>query len=925
MGSETKDVSLEGTMFRIGQWVTHPLFLLPMIVTYSIWMFFHDNQAHSFNLWFSASIEWTKALFAFVAFFGSIRLAKKEAIVGWQVVAGACVFWFIGEVIYGFFIIRSGRPDLPVSYADIFFLIAIPLAIIGVFMVGLYGLKTAERLRIALDALAFAAAIAFISMTFLVELADRNQPVIQGTSWRHFFFFILDIVFASLALCMMLYRRFDKMIVPFGVGMILQASADMMWVTDQFRDSFVTRPFARVFLLTAAALYCFSATRTSGKPMKPSTAFGERQLRLGVFAIVFCAIVFAIVKLPGSERIHPIVAFCFVVLFIATLLGQIVSHYENHKLTSEQAESLDAISESEERFRIAFENGPTGLLLVDHDGFIVKANKAFSQMLMQDAAELIDAELILLIHPDDRETHLRMSMNILNRTSRSDYEARFIERDGSVSWGSVSVSEMPAIDGTSYMVYQIEDISDRKTSEQRLQYLAIHDPLTGLANRTYFMERVNEALNTATARHQPLAVLFLDLDRFKVINDSLGHSVGDQVIQTISHRIRKVVGTRGTVARFGGDEFTVLIAPPTNDQQAHLIAKEILDEVIKPFPLEDGDAYISCSIGLVLTDGEITDPQSLLRDADSAMYRAKELGRNRIETADHQVHKRVMKELRTVNELHRAVKQSELKVFYQPIVRLDTQELTGFEALVRWLHPERGIIGPDDFISMAEDTGLILDIGNMVMKEAFSQVALWQQSHVQSDGSPISMSVNLAVRQLSDPNLLDSLQEIKSTAHAHPDSMILEITESVLLGDTRHAITILNEIHSMGYRLRVDDFGTGYSSLTYLKRFPLDGFKIDKSFVAGLDIDDNDTAIVHALIGLAHSMHLNVVAEGIETQAALDALTELGCHFGQGYLFARAKPAHEIDIDKIMSFVQPQEDPDSSGSSVINLHSRRTS
>lgn len=925
MGSDTEDVTFSRAMFKVGQCVTHPLFLGPVIITYALWMFFHtDNNSH-FNLWFSATIEWTKALFAFVAIFGSLRLAKKEKILGWRVLALACVFWFIGEIIFGYFIIQSGKVDLPVSYADVFFLAAIPLAIIGVFMVGLYGLKTAERLRIALDSLAIASAVAFISLTFLVEIADSHGPVIQGTSWRHFLFFILDIFFASLAFCTMLYRRFDKMIVPFGVGMILQATADMMWVTDQFRDSFVTRPFARVFLLTAAALYCFSATRTSGRPVKPVNAFSERQLRLGVFAIVIVAIIFAVIKLPGTDNIHPIVALCFISLFISTLLGQIVSHYENHKLTSEQAQSLEAMSESEERFRIAFENGPTGLLMVDNEGFIVKANKAFAQMIMQEPAQLINAELILLIHPDDRETHLRMSMNILNRTSRSDYEARFIERDGSVSWGSVSVSQMPAIDGNSYMVYQIEDISERKTSEQRLQYLAIHDPLTGLANRTYFIERTHEALRASTSRRQCVGVLFLDLDRFKVINDSMGHSVGDQVIQTIANRIRQIVGTRGTVARFGGDEFTVLVAPPTTEQQTHMIAQEILDEVIKPFPLEDGEAYISCSIGVVITDGEATDPQELLRDADSAMYRAKELGRNRIETADRQVHKRVMKELQTVNELHRAVKQAEMKVFYQPIVRFDTQELTGFEALVRWLHPQRGIIGPNDFIPMAEDTGLILDIGNMVMEEAFSQLGKWQAEYVQSDGSPITMSVNLAVRQLSDPHLVDSLRAIKNTVHAEEDTMILEITESVLLGDTRHAITVLNDIHSMGYKLRVDDFGTGYSSLTYLKRFPLDGFKIDKSFVSGLSDDENDTAIVHALIGLAHSMRLSVVAEGVETEEALEALTLLGCHYGQGYLFARAKPAEEITLNKIVSFTK-KKDPDTSGSSdIIDLQTRRTS
>ena len=932
MGGTREFPNFGQTLFKAGRSVTHPFVIIPFISICGLWLFLHNPEVSTFNLWFSAGIEWTKALFAFIAIFGSLRLAKKEKIIGWRIVAGACIFWTIGQVVYGACIMAYRRPELPVSLADGFFLVAIPLAIIGVFMVGMHGLRQMERIRIALDALAVACAVIFVSLAFLAQLVISNRTILQENAKLQFAFFLLDVAFASMALSMMLYRRLDRMIVPIGIGMVLQATADMMWVTDQFRDSMVTRPYARLMLLTAAALFCFAATRTNGRPTKQGNAASDRQLRLGVFLVVFVVIIFAIIKLPQTPHISPVVALSFVALFFVTLLGQIIGHFENHRLTKEQGKSLEAVSESEARFRIAFENGPTGLLLVDENGIIVKANIAFGTMLSQYPADLVGTELIWLIHPDDRETHMRMSNSVFNHLTRVEYEVRFIEREGAVSWGSVSASEMPTSDGNNYVVYQIENISERKTSEQRLQYLAVHDPLTGLANRTYFVERLDEALRLASAQHETLGVLFIDLDRFKVINDSLGHAVGDQVIQTISHRIKRVVGERGTVARFGGDEFVVLIAPPTTEPTAHLIAKEVLDEVIKPFPLQDGEAYISCSIGVLLSDGETHDPQTLLRDADSAMYRAKELGRNRIETADQQVHKRVMRELQTVNELHHAVANSEMKVFYQPIVRLDTGEISGFEALVRWQHPERGIISPDDFIPMAEDTGLILEIGKEVMLEAFQQLSTWQQIYCQSDGKPLTMSVNLAVRQLSDPNLLPLLDLIQTTIAPANDSMILEITESVLLGDTRHAITILNDIHSMGYRLRVDDFGTGYSSLAYLKRFPIDGFKIDKSFISGLDIDENDTAIVHALIGLASSMHLTVVAEGVETKAARDSLKALGCVQGQGYLYSRPKPANQFHLENnkqnilAARYEKPKgktSEEDGSSSDVIDLESRR--
>jgi|GEM_PF-1534624 len=925
-GGDFPDVA--NGLFRASRLVAHPIVTIPLVAFFGLWLFLHAPGESVVNVSISASMEWTKAFFAFIAIFGSLRLAKKENILGWKFVSAACIFWTIGQVVYGASIISYKRPDLPVSAADMFFLIAIPLALIGVFMVGMHGLRQMEKVRIALDALAVACAIVFVSLTFIVEIVNENQNSIPENSEMQFIFFLLDVTFASMALSMMLYRRLDKMIVPIGIGMVLQATADMMWVTDQFRGSMATRPYARLILFIAAALYCFSATRTRGRPTKQGSTESDRQLRLGVFAIVFAVIIFALFKLPTTQDISPIVAISFVALFFVTLIGQIVSHFENSKLSRDQSKSIDAISQSEARFRIAFENGPTGLLMVDQKGIISKANIAFGSMLSQYPTDLVGKELIWLIHPDDRETHLRMSNSVHRHNGKVEYEVRFIEKEGAVSWGSVSVSQMPGKSAEKYLVYQIEDTSERKTSQERLQYLAIHDPLTGLANRTYIVERLDEALRQAKAQHETLGVLFIDLDRFKVINDSLGHAFGDQVIQTIAYRIKQVVGERGTVARFGGDEFVVLLAPPTTEMQTNIVAKEILGAVIKPFDLNNGETYISCSIGVVLSDGESHNPQSLLRDADSAMYHAKELGRNRIETADKQVHKRIMRQLQTVNELHRGVANNEMKVFYQPIVRLDTGEISGFEALVRWQHPKRGLISPDDFIPMAEDTGLILEIGKEVMLEAYSQLVRWQQYYCQSDGTPLSMSVNLAVRQLSDPNLMDLLETVQSTIAPAPNSMILEITESALLGDTRHAITILNEIHSMGFKLRVDDFGTGYSSLAYLKRFPIDGFKIDKSFISGLNKEENDTAIVHALIGLAKSMNLMVVAEGIETQSARDSLKALGCIAGQGYLYSKPKPAEQFALEHnkhniLAALYKKPEGEEDGNPDIINLESRR--
>ncbi len=934
MGKGGEFPNMSEGLFRVSRLVAHPLITIPLTCFFGLWLFFHNPQSLTINIAISASLEWTKAIFAFVAIFGALRLSKKEDILGWKFVSIACIFWTVGQVTYGATIIRDRNPSLPSPTANLLFLCAIGLAIIGIFMVGMHGLRSMEKIRIALDGLAISCAIVFISLTFIVGVLNNNQSSIPENSKIQFIFFLLDVTFAALALSMLLYRRLDKMIVPIGLGMVLQATADIMWVTDQFRGSNDTLAFSRLLLFIAAALYCYSATRTRGRPTKQGSLQSDKQLRLGVFVIIFAVIFFAIVKLPTTQEISPIVAISFVVLFFVTLIGQIVSHFENAKLSREQRESIDAISQSEARFRIAFENGPTGLLLIDSNGLIAKANIAFGTMLSQYPRDLVGKELIWLIHPDDREMHLRMSDSVHKHNGKVEYEVRFIEKEGAISWGSVSVSQMPGKEEEKYLVYQIEDTSERKSSQERLQYLAIHDPLTGLANRAYIVERIDEALHLAKAQHETLGVLFIDLDRFKVINDSLGHAFGDQVIQTIAYRIKNIVGERGTVARFGGDEFVVLLGPSISEIQTNNIAQEILDGVIRPFNLNNGETYISCSIGVVLSDGENHNPQSLLRDADSAMYRAKELGRNRIETADKQVHKRIMRQLQTVNDLHRGVANDEMRVFYQPIIRLDTGEIAGFEALVRWQHPKRGLISPDDFIPMAEDTGLILEIGKQVIHEAYYQLVRWQQFYCQSDGSPLTMSVNLAVRQLSDPNLLNMLDRVQTTFAPEPDSMILEITESALLGNTRHAITILNEIHSMGYKLRVDDFGTGYSSLAYLKRFPIDGFKIDKSFVSGINEEENDTAIVHALIGLAHSMNLSVVAEGIETESARNSLKELKCLYGQGYLFSKPKPGEQFKLEhnkqNILAALyakhqngNDEDNDDTADPDVIDLQSRR--
>jgi diguanylate cyclase (GGDEF)-like protein/PAS domain S-box-containing protein len=437
---------------------------------------------------------------------------------------------------------------------------------------------------------------------------------------------------------------------------------------------------------------------------------------------------------------------------------------------------------------------------------------------------------------------------------------------------------------------------ERKQSHDRLAHQAHHDPLTDLPNRTFFFEYLLRALARADRHRTSVAVLFLDLDRFKVVNDSLGHDAGDLVLAELASRLRDVVRPSDTVARFGGDEFTILCEDLSGfdaERQAIEVAERVLERVVdEPFMLEGAPQFLSGSIGIAISSGAGDRPESLLRDADAAMYQAKEKGRARWELFDEEMRASVMMRLATESALHQAIDRGELHLYYQPIIEVSSGRWCGVEALVRWQHPERGLIAPIDFITLAEETGLIVPLGAWVLQVACHQVASWRTSNLVDDDFVIS--VNLSARQLANPGLLGVVKEALAHADMPSSALTLEITESVLMDDTELAMQVVSELKNLGVGLSIDDFGTGYSSLGYLKRFPVDVVKIDRSFITGLGIDPEDTAIVDAVICLAHALGLSVTAEGVESIEQHEELRRLGCDRAQGYLFATPMPTAEL-------------------------------
>jgi len=422
-------------------------------------------------------------------------------------------------------------------------------------------------------------------------------------------------------------------------------------------------------------------------------------------------------------------------------------------------------------------------------------------------------------------------------------------------------------------------------TKEHFRHAAFHDSLTGLPNRAMFTQLLQAEIETTKRTPGHLfAVLFLDLDRFKNINDSLGHTHGDLLLVAFAERLERTLRPIDTLARFGGDEFAILISGIEDTTDAVRVAERIHEELSQPFELDKNSAFASASIGIALSSSGYDRPEDILRDADTAMYRAKENGKARYEMFDTGMHAKAVSRLQLEHDLRHAVEEKEFAVYYQPIIALQTGRLAGFEALVRWNHPRRGLISPADFIPVAEETGMIMAIGKFVLEEACRKIKKWQiasPSH-----RALSLSVNLSARQVAQPDLIDQIKSALEESSLSPHHLKLEITESVVMGNPEAATMMFKQLRALGVQLSIDDFGTGYSSLSYLHRFPLNYLKIDRSFVDRMTTDGDD-AIVRTIATLARNLGMEVIAEGIETDEQYQQLKELGCEYGQGYLFSR--------------------------------------
>jgi diguanylate cyclase (GGDEF)-like protein/PAS domain S-box-containing protein len=547
-----------------------------------------------------------------------------------------------------------------------------------------------------------------------------------------------------------------------------------------------------------------------------------------------------------------------------------------------------------ERFELAMRGANDGLWDWDVAENVMHFSRRWHAMLGYEGAEVAarPSEWFQRIHPDDLEgVRADISAHLEGDTTHFEAEHRMRTQDGRWIWVLARGLACRDERGWAYRIAgSITDITRQKEVEEQLLHQAFHDSLTDLPNRALFMDRLTHALKRLERKPDAtLGLLFLDVDRFKVVNDSLGHSLGDELLRAIAGRIQRSVRPGDTVARLGGDEFTILVEDVEGVEGAIRVSDRIQASLAEPFDLSEHRVFASASIGIVMRTPGYRKPEELLRDADLAMYRAKGRGRSRHEIFTPQMHSRAMKLMELESALRDALANDQFRLHYQPIVDLDDGKLVGHEALIRWEHPTRGLVPPGDFLPVAEESGLIVPIGEWVLREACRQAAEW--SHLSPEAARLHMSVNLSGRQLMSPTLIEDIRRALRETGLDPALLTLEITENVVMEQAAEAAELLQRLKALGLRLHMDDFGTGYSSLAYLRRFPLDTLKIDRSFVNDMSASPDDAAIVQAIITLAHTLKLGVIAEGIEEPEQIEQLRALGCRLGQGYHFSRPLPA----------------------------------
>jgi diguanylate cyclase (GGDEF)-like protein/PAS domain S-box-containing protein len=573
----------------------------------------------------------------------------------------------------------------------------------------------------------------------------------------------------------------------------------------------------------------------------------------------------------------------------------------NETLEQKVVERTTELRESEIKYRTIFENTGAATIIIEKDMTISLANSVFVGFSGFSRAEIeFNKSFFDFLDDNSRRTILDNEGFLC---TNQNLECKFVDQEGNLKDILITIAPIP---GTDKSVASLTDISNLKEAERQISHQAFHDTLTNLPNRALFVEHLNMAIKRGRRRDDyHFAVLYLDIDRFKLVNDSLGHTVGDNLLIAFADRIQDSLRDIDTLARLGGDEFVILLEDIEEGNYASRVAERLQQELKRPFMVNGKEVFAPSSFGVVENTEDYEFPEDIIRDADSAMYHAKEKGRAQYKVFDKKLHEKALHLLQRETDLRKAIHKKEFETHYQPIVSLKSRSVVGFEALIRWNHPQLGLIYPGSFVSIAEETGLIIPITRLIVEEACRDLKIWQErvKHLQK----LTMSVNISSKHFLQPSLLTDIKEVLTKIDLPPDHLKLEITETALMEDVEETVRLAHRMRDYGLQIVIDDFGTGYSSLSYLQRLPIDTLKVDRSFVSRIqNAPDGNRNIVEAIISLAHRLDMIVVAEGVETLEQYTILLDMQCQFGQGYLFSKPLPKPKIDelIEEMLLFSQ---------------------
>ena len=809
----------------------------------------------------------------------------------WAGLTIACALAVAAEAVFAGLAIGPGRPPVP-SFADVLYALAVVPAAYSLLMLNVGRGRGTTRARAAVDVMVLAISLFFVAWTLL--LGDRYDGAdrLDAKLLVVLLFPAVDILLCGLAWPLVIRARPGSRLSMsmLAIGMTVLLTTDLLHAgLESFRAHTAATPYRAGI---PVAFLCFALAALTAHP--DQRPLRDEDTRLAVMLppvpVVGAGVVF-LVRLAEGGRFDVVELSSVIAIsaLIPVRLFLILS--ENFALTRDVQRAMSELRRSEERFRSIVQESSDVVTICDPSGRVVFQSHLDKPLLGHPPGALLHSDVTALIHPDDKDRVLRQwAKAMANPGSGEVYECRVLTADG--QWRDVEAVVTnhlanPTIGG---IVVNSRDVTDRKQLEKRLAHQSLHDPLTGLPNRALFRDRVHHALalqNRESGRR--LGVLFIDLDGFAAVNDSFGHSVGDALLTLTAARLAECVRPGDTVARLGGDEFGVLLEGVTSSFVARQVADRFLEAMQAIVDLDGREIFISASVGIAFdTPGCTAD--EVLRNADLAMYRAKARGKKRYEMFAPEMHAVVMERLELETDLRHALERAEFYLVYQPLVDLRSGVLVGVEALARWRHPVRGVVSPGEFIPAAEETGLIVPMGRWVIEESCRQLRAWQRA----TGRALRMSVNISARQLQGPLLTDHVATALRTTSISGSSLVLEITESMLVDDVERTMEKLQRFSDLGVSLAIDDFGTGYSSLAYLSRLPVDILKIDRSFVAGLGTHPEMTAVTSAIVALGKSLNLTVVAEGIEEPAQLAALTTMGCDYGQGYLLSRPLAADDV-------------------------------